>query len=109
MGFRENLKSQVQYSGMMVKELAALTGLKKRTIDSYLRTQGFTPSVDAAYSIAKALGVSVEYLMTGNEDSKDRPLSTLHKDVQEIALVSEQLNVKDRHTVLSLAKILKNQ
>jgi transcriptional regulator with XRE-family HTH domain len=109
MGFKENLKSQLQYSGMMVKELETLSGVKKRTIDSYLGTRKFKPSAENAYNIAKALGVSVEYLMTGVENKKERPLSSLHKDVQEIALISEQLDQKDRHTILSLAKILKNK
>jgi len=60
MGFRENLRSQLDYSGLLIKELAALSGIKKKTIESYLATNGHTPSVESAVSIAKALGVSVE-------------------------------------------------
>ena len=36
MGFRENLKSQLEFSGMLIKELAANSGIKTKTIDSYL-------------------------------------------------------------------------
>ena len=109
MGFRENLKFQLEYSGMLVKELAALSGVKKKTIDSYLGTHSYTPSVEAAVKIAKALGVSVEYLVTGTDSTKDRPISSLHTDIQEIAFVSEQLNSKDRHVILNLARFLKNR
>jgi transcriptional regulator with XRE-family HTH domain len=67
MGFRENLKAELTYIDMKVKELAVLSGIKKSTIDSYLRENCYTPSVDAAVAIARALGVSVEYLVTGKE------------------------------------------
>ncbi|MCL2600228.1 MAG: helix-turn-helix domain-containing protein [Treponema sp.] len=103
------MKSQLEYSGMLVKELAARSGVKKKTIDSYLRTCGYTPSVEAAISIAKALGVTVEYLVTGVDSKKDRPLSSLNDDIQEIVVVSERLNSKDRHIVLSLARMLRDK
>jgi transcriptional regulator with XRE-family HTH domain len=109
MGFRENLKSQLEYLGMPVKELAARSGVKKKTIDSYLGKRGYTPSVDAAVSIAKALGVSVEYLVNGMDSAQDRPFSSLQKDIQKIALVSEKLNSKDRNIILNLASLLQNR
>jgi transcriptional regulator with XRE-family HTH domain len=109
MGFRENLKSQLEYSGMLVKELAARSGVKKKTIDSYLATRGYMPSVEAAIKIAKALGVSVEFLVTGEDTKKDRPLSSLHSDIQEIALVSERLNPKDRFIILNLARLMQGK
>jgi len=109
MGFRENLKSHLQYSNLLVKELAALSGVKKKTIDSYLGTRGYKPSVDAAVSIAKALGVSVEYLATGVTGIKERPFSSFPKDIQDIVLVAEHLNVKDRQVVLTLARSLKDR
>jgi len=109
MGFRENLKSQLEYSDMLVKELAARSGVKKKTIDSYLGSRCYTPSVEAAVSIAKALGVTVEYLVTGADDRKDRLVSALHSDVQEIVSVSERLNSKDRNVILSLARLLKDR
>jgi len=107
MGFRENLRSQLEYSGMLVKELAALSGVKKKTIDSYLGSNNYSPSVNAAVSIAKALGVSVEYLVTGTDSVKDRPLSSLNNDIQEIVFTCEQLNSRDRQVILNLAKCLK--
>jgi transcriptional regulator with XRE-family HTH domain len=106
MSFRENLKSELEYSGMLVKELAAQSGVKKKTIDSYLGSQGCTPSVEAAVKIARALGVSVEYLVTGKESMKNRPISSLHSDVQEIVHVSERLNPQDRFIILNLARII---
>jgi len=95
---------------MLVKELAARSGVKKKTIDSYLGAHGYTPSVETAVSLAKTLGVTVEYLVTGTDNSrKDRPLSSLHSDVQEIVLVAERLNSRDRNIILSLARLLKDR
>jgi hypothetical protein len=48
-------------------------------------------------------------LAAGTEDGKDRPLSLLPKDIQEIVLVLEHLNVKDRQVILTLAQSLKNR
>ena len=109
MGFKENLKSQLDYSGMPVKELAARSGVKKKTIDSYLTARSYTPSVETAVRIAKALGVSVEYLVTGKDTIKDIPISSLPRDIQEIVLASEQLNIKDRDVLLHLARFLKSR
>jgi transcriptional regulator with XRE-family HTH domain len=68
MGFRENLKSELEYNDMSVKELASLSGVQKRAIDNYLRTvDAALPIADAAVKIARALGVTVEYLITGEE------------------------------------------
>ena len=109
MGFRENLKSQLEYLGMPVKELAVRSGVKRKTIDSYLGNLGYTPSVDTAVNIARALGVSVEYLVNGTDSTQDRPFSSLHKDIQKIALAAEQLNSKDRSVILNLAQLLQGK
>jgi transcriptional regulator with XRE-family HTH domain len=107
MGFRENLKSQLKYSGMLVKELAALSGIKKKTIDSYLLAQGYSPSVEAAVSIAKVLDVSVEYLVTGTDSKNESPLASIPQDIREIVITLKKLNSKDRQIVLEIAEMLK--
>ena len=38
MGFKENLKSELQYTGMTVRALAEKSGVNKQTIDNYLST-----------------------------------------------------------------------
>ncbi|MCL2230250.1 MAG: helix-turn-helix transcriptional regulator [Treponema sp.] len=91
---------------MLIKELAANSGIKAKTIDSYLGNRGHSPSAEAAVSIAKALGVSVEYLVTGTKAAKDIPLSSLPADIQEILTEAKQLNAKDRYVILNLARLL---
>jgi transcriptional regulator with XRE-family HTH domain len=91
MGFRENLKAELQYSGILVKELAAQTGLKKHTIDNYLSVRGRMPSADVAVRIARVLGVSVEYLITGNETNESKGNSQLSSESRLIAKIVEKL------------------
>ena len=67
MGFRENLKEELDYQVLKTKELAEKSGVNKRTIDHYLMTNPQEPSVTNAFKIAQALNVSVEYLLTGTE------------------------------------------
>ena len=65
MGFRENLKEELSFQDIKVKELAFRTGINRRTIDNYLRENTSQPTAENAVKIAQALGVTVEYLVTG--------------------------------------------
>lgn len=94
---------------MLVKELAARSGVKKKTIDSYLGSYGYIPSVETAVSIAKALGVSVEHLVNGTGANKDTPLSSLPADIQEIVMETRQLAIQDRNIILNLARMLRKR
>jgi transcriptional regulator with XRE-family HTH domain len=106
MGFRENLKEELSFSGIFVKELAAKTGLNKRTIDKYLRTDGSIPSAEAAVKIAKVLGVTVEYLVTG-QDSLPLSPTRLRSPVLHLIKLAETLDNEYCEVVVGLAEDLK--
>ncbi|MDR1419111.1 MAG: helix-turn-helix domain-containing protein [Treponema sp.] len=106
MGFKENLKSELNYKGMLVKELAALSGIKKHTIDNYLNSHNAMPSAEAAVRIAKALDVSVEYLVTGKENGRRINHSASSPNLRLFLHNAEQLNVKNRKIALALLKTL---
>ena len=105
MGFRENLKAELAKADIRVKELAELSGIKKQTIDSYLRENGYTPSAVAAVNIARALGVSVEYLVMGRETQKSKSpsSSSLYHELRPLIQSLEQLNREDRKIVIDNA------
>ena len=107
MGFKENLKEQLNFSGIYVKELAAISGVKKQTIDSYLNTQSCIPAADAAVAIAQALGVSVEYLVTGKENKAKT--ARYPKDVQIAVEILTEMNEKNRKMALAIIKTMKKQ
>ncbi|MDR2716670.1 MAG: helix-turn-helix domain-containing protein [Treponema sp.] len=103
MGFRENLKAELANADIRVKELADLSGVKKQTIDSYLRENNYIPSVMAAVNIARALGVSVEYLVMGTEPQKKEAFSLLYHEIRLLSKSLEQLDVEDRKIVINNA------
>jgi transcriptional regulator with XRE-family HTH domain len=108
MGFRENLKAELSFADMRVKELAALSGLKKQTIDSYLREKGYTPSVEAAVRIAQTLGVTVEYLVTGQDSRQGKAVSALEPDLRALVQTITELPGSDRKIVIKNAAHLAN-
>ena len=113
MGFKENLKSELNYQDMMVKELAAITKISRHTLDNYLNVRERMPTADVAVKIARALGVSVEYLVTG---SPSEPCEEKHPDKSsmgpEIRLLIQNfklLNEDDRKMVIGIMQLFKNR
>jgi len=109
MGFKENLKSELMFSGLLVKELSAKTGIKKHTLDNYLNTHNALPNAESAVKIAKVLGVSVEYLVTGTDGKKEKNQSPLSSDMRLLVGIAEKLNAKNRRLATKLIKVLKEQ
>jgi len=107
MGFKENLKSELAYSGMLVKELVAKSGVSKHSVDNYLNARGQIPSVEAGVKIAQALGVSVEFLVTGTEEKHTQKAQKLSRDALIIAQLAEQLDDEKRQFVIDFIKWLK--
>jgi transcriptional regulator with XRE-family HTH domain len=81
MSFRENLREAIDYSGLGQKELAHKANISLRNIENYLRENASIPSADKAVQIAQALGVSVEYLVTGNDSAKKNPVSIIEPEI----------------------------
>jgi len=106
MGFRENLKSELAYSGMLVKELAAKSGVHKHSIDNYLNARGQMPSLEIGVKIAQALGVSAEYLVTGEEDKQTGKPHITSNYVRSITQLAEQLDNEQRKFVIDFIKWL---
>jgi len=65
----------MEYLGLTRKEFAAKSGIKKRALDAYLEAQQSMPPADKAVQMASVLGISVEYLVTGNEYKKGGDIS----------------------------------
>jgi transcriptional regulator with XRE-family HTH domain len=106
MGFKENLKSELLYKAMMVKELASITGIKRHTLDNYLNTHNAIPNAEAAVKIAKALGVTVEYLVTGSESYNETVLASYPEDLQSMVKIGSRLNKEDRKLALAILRTI---
>ncbi|MBR1912593.1 MAG: helix-turn-helix transcriptional regulator [Treponema sp.] len=88
--FRHNLRAELDFQNLTVKELAAKTGIPKSTLDCYLGVRATMPPADIAVRIARALNVSVEFLVTGSEhacehmgtaDGQNKMLKTIIADL----------------------------
>lgn len=100
MRFRENLKQELGFNGMLVKELAETSGVRKRALDTYLLSEKPSmPPADTAVRIARALGVSVEALVTGEE-------AAVPRDIRSIIQRFQQLDKKDQKAVSVLINAL---
>jgi transcriptional regulator with XRE-family HTH domain len=109
MGFKENLKSELIYTGMLVKELSVQTGISKHTLDNYLNTHNSLPNAEAAVKIARALGVTVEYLVTGQEKRQERTLASLTPELRLLVDIAEKLSPKNRKLAIKLIKAVREQ
>jgi transcriptional regulator with XRE-family HTH domain len=107
MGFKENLKEQLSFYGMYVKELATLSGVKKQTIDTYLNVHNCMPSADAAVKIAQTLGVSVEYLVTGKDPKQKTAQYPL--EAKMAAELITKMKEKNRKMAVAIIKSMKKQ
>jgi len=107
MGFKENLKSELAYQDMKVKELASLSGISKPTLDNYLNVRGHMPPADVAVKIARALGVSVEYLVTGDENPQSNSANRAETRllIQNFKLLSKS----DQQMIFGIIKLFRNR
>jgi transcriptional regulator with XRE-family HTH domain len=84
---------------MLKKELAAISGVHKRAIDTYVRTNSSMPPADAAVQLANALGVTVEYLVTGEDPSTSKEINRLTRSILN-------LNKRDQKLIAVLIKTM---
>ncbi|MCQ2596160.1 MAG: helix-turn-helix domain-containing protein [Treponemataceae bacterium] len=91
--FRHNLRDELDFQCLTVKELSAKTGIAKSTLDCYLGARATMPPADIAVRIARALNVSVEFLVTGNERNAEKtPKEEMENQRREILADLPKLN-----------------
>jgi transcriptional regulator with XRE-family HTH domain len=101
--FRENLRDELDFQGLTVKELSAKTGIIKGSLDNYLGARASIPPADVAVKIAQALNVSVEYLVTG-KDSRLVPRD--YQQFQPFRMILEDLAILDEDSLEKLTVML---
>lgn len=93
MSFKENLRDEMEFQDVKPKELSDKTGISVNTIRNYINGHNALPNVDVAVKIAKALGVSVEYLVLGQEESIQKiPPKIHHLEKALLHFSQEDLN-----------------
>jgi transcriptional regulator with XRE-family HTH domain len=107
MGFRENLREALDFSGLEQKELAYKSNISLRNIENYLRENASIPLADKAVRIAQSLGVSVEYLVTGENMPQDT-ISSLEPDLRKLIQNIKKLQKNEQFVVIQNALNLIN-
>ena len=108
--FRENLRNELNFQGLTIKELSARAGIPVASLDCYLGARATIPSVDTAFKIAQALKVSIDYLVTGNNNIKINP-SKKKKNQEALNLINliDNLNSEQCRAIYNMISILKRK
>ncbi len=104
--FKQMLRNEMEFQDIKVKELALRTGISQRTLEGYIGTRGSIPPADVAVKIAKALNVSVEYLVTGESEKANRESAS---NMFELFSSDKKFLLKDIIDILNKFEIKKLQ
>ena len=91
--FADRLKEEIEYLGLTRKELAYKADVKKRALDMYLGSQNSMPPADVAVRLAKALNVTVEYLVTGEKyvsTQQPQKQSEIEQNLKKVSKETQQ-------------------
>jgi len=105
MNFGENLRDALELSNLRQVDLARKTGINIKSIENYIKNDSKTiPSADKAVKIARALGVTVEDLVYGQDNGKSEATNK-YRNSRIIAVISK-LDKYNFEAIISIAKAL---
>jgi transcriptional regulator with XRE-family HTH domain len=99
--FWENVEYIREYKNMTRKELSLKADFSLTSISTGIARQSM-PAVDVAVRIAQALGVTVEYLVTG----KDPQETSLSPESRKLISLFSALSKPEKDAFLSLLEVL---
>ncbi len=103
MGFKERLRDEIEYRGLLVKEVSAAIGISNSTFLSYIDARGVLPNVETAVKIAKYLGVSVEYLVDGDTVEQSNRPEAFHSAKMQLNESYDKLSSHDKSILIKIA------
>jgi transcriptional regulator with XRE-family HTH domain len=86
--FWQMVKKEVSAQNTSFEWLYQKTRIAKGTFSSW-KSRGTFPNADEALRIAGALGVSLNYLLTGTDCTPERPHKEIEKIIENLALMDE--------------------
>jgi transcriptional regulator with XRE-family HTH domain len=104
--FRKNLRDELAYQDLTVKELAAKSGVAKGALDCYVGKQASVPPATTAVKIARALGVSVEYLVSGQKPRHEELAVPSSPRARSILKIIEDLDEENQDIIAGIARVL---
>ncbi|GHV24943.1 hypothetical protein FACS189498_2720 [Spirochaetia bacterium] len=103
--FKQNLRAELDFQDITVKELAARAEVAKGALEMYLGVRESMPPADTAVRIAKALGVTVEYLVNGEDSSHGKKHASSHEALKLHQFIERLDNARCK-ALLALIKVL---
>lgn len=112
MSFNENLKEAMYCKNLTTIQLADLADINSGTISNYLKTKGSMPPADKALKLAKALDVSVDFLVNGFDSKTESSIqqkSPFSIDVFKIAMKMDCLDKDELSVINNMIDLLKKK
>lgn len=107
--FKEKLTDELNYQGISNREFAKMVGISEATLNMYLY-RGSIPAADVAVKMARALNITTEYLVTG-EDTATPPAKSSTKSDWQKKEINHILSILTPHQLthfLEIARAYKN-
>ena len=105
MTFWENVDEELKFRGIERKELGNLAEFPESYISKGIARKS-CPSADLAIRIAKALNVSVEFLVTGKEPENDCENQRIDSDMKQLIAKLNHFSPKQKKVILDMAEII---
>lgn len=80
----DRIKKKCDSLKITVKELASVSGVNYKTLNRLVSTEDPNPTLDNLKRLSIALGLSIDNLVFGEENSTDEELSIILKDLESI-------------------------
>lgn len=82
--FAENLLNLMEQKNLKKSDLSREAGISYTTLDSWLKREDSLPKIDVCFKVAKYLGVTMEYLITGEDSEEPKALDPLIAKIQKL-------------------------
>ena len=99
MGFKENLKAEMEFQDIKPKELSLKTGISVNTLRNYIKAHDALPNIYSAVKIAQALDTTVEELVEGRKTTN--PQKNSSEDLK-FSIIFSRLSENDKKSVIAL-------
>ncbi len=107
MSFKENLKEAMYCKNLTTVQLAALTNINPGTISSYLKTKNSMPPADKALKLAKALDVSVDFLVNGFDSKSESSIQQKSPFPIEVFKIAKELDGLDKEELAIITSMVR--
>lgn len=97
--FRENVRTELEFFGLSVKELSQKTEIPYQTLQNYLNARATMPPADYACRIARVLNTTVEELV--GEIPNQKNIEKVKQNARIITML-EKIKSEDKKAFLQL-------